>query len=844
MTSQLNSDKSRYFSRMLPGICMILVMVLTTQSVAGVIYVDAGALPGGNGMSWTNAFAFLRDALNVSKPGDSVWVAKGTYYPTTNDNRDVSFELKKGVSVFGGFSGNESKLNERDWQHNITILSGDIGRKGYAEDNSYHVVTGADNAALDGFVISNGYAAGGRGGRRQQRPSRGGQRRPGMGSRNGPTGPPFGGRYPLNMQGGAFPGRPGAQSGGIHTTPQAIMQSSQQSSGAGMLNFQSAPTVRNCNFENNHAGKGGAVYNMTTTRFPPRPGQKEPVPIFINCRFTNNTARGRGGGVSNDMGTSPVFLSCVFESNRCERKGGAIYNDFGCSPVIINCLFTKNHATSAAGVGNDGSSSPVLYFCTFTFNTAEDFGPTLYQGSGPSNNPVLLNSVIWGNHCMWESVGIYNWHDCQPVVQDSIVEGGYRGKGNSSTDPALDDLGIAREDKGYRGADERFTEKHLAALLRQLASYRTTRPGGRGVHISKTENVKIPSSDRIVYVNARIPAPGNGKTWKTAYRNLTDALLDAKGDGAQIWIAGGMYIPRGKGRSATFQLFRGVRLYGGFAGNEMAMNQRNLEENTTILSGDIGDKNKAEDNCYHVLIGANGASLDGFTIRDGYADGAAYDAKGGGLILYKRARQDRPNLPIATGYSVDVRNCIFTANHALSGGAIYSYDRAKSTFIDCAFVANSADNGGAVYDCVGSAPVYERCRFMDNHAVWRAGAGFFDYGARPTITECTFSNNAAGAHGGSIFSVSRASQLENTTIAITKCRFENNWSKGNGGAGAFHDNTIVSISRSTFQRNSAGGNGGAISVTEGSSLQSSGNSFDGNKAEKEGNDLFEAFPEE
>ena len=315
MTSQLNSDKSRYFSRMLPGICMTLVMVLTTQSVARVIYVDAGAPSGGNGMNWTSAFAFLGDALNVSKLRDSVWVAKGTYYPTTNDNRDVSFELKKGVSVFGGFSGNESKLTERDWQHNRTILSG------------------------------------------------------------------------------------------------------------------------------------------------------------------------------------------VFESNRCERKGGAIYNDFGCSPVIINCLFTKNHATSAAGVGNDGSSSPVLYFCTFTFNTAEDFGPTLYQGSGPSNNPVLLNSVIWANHCMWESVGIYNWHDCQPVVQDSIVEGGYPGKDNSSTDPALDDLGIAHEDKGYRGADERFTEKHLAALLRQLASYRTTRPGGRGVHsreilLVKTEGQFLSRKDR------------------------------------------------------------------------------------------------------------------------------------------------------------------------------------------------------------------------------------------------------------------------------------------------------------------------------------------------------------
>jgi len=258
----------------------------------------------------------------------------------------------------------------------------------------------------------------------------------------------------------------------------------------------------------------------------------------------------------------------------------------------------------------------------------------------------------------------------------------------------------------------------------------------------------------------------------------------------------------------------------------------------TILSGDIGEKEKREDNCYHVLIGANGAVLDGLTIRDGYADGVAYDAKGGGIILYKRAPQDRPNLPTTTGYSVEVLNCILTANYARSGGAVYSYDRAKSSFTDCTFSGNSADNGGAVYDCVGSAPVYKRCRFESNSAVWRGGAAFFDYGARPTISDCKFIDNQAGAHGGSIFTVSRASQLENTTVFLNQCFFEKNRSRGNGGAAAFHDNTIASVSKSTFRANISGQNGGAVSVTERSSLESDGNTFDGNKAAKEGDDIF------
>jgi len=542
------------------------------------VFVDAANTRGPwDGLSWKTAFRNVQDGINAAaKPaGGEVWIAAGTYKPTTGTDRQISFQLKPGVNVFGGFKGSETKLDQRDYVHNRTILSGDIGRKDYLQDNSYHVVRGSDNAVIDGFIICNGYAVGNLFGQGQQGPGQGGQRQAGMigpGQRRpGMSGPGQGRPGTNRMEGdnsragramssfsqkrpGPAPQR--GRGGGIHTTPQAIMQSSQQNSGAGMLNFQATPTIRNCTFQNNHAGKGGAVYNMTSTQFPPRPNQSGPVVIFINCRFYGNTAKGRGGAISNDLGTAPVFLSCIFDSNRCDRKGGAIYNDFGCSPVIINCLFINNTAASAAGVGNDGSSNPVLYYCTFTSNTAEDFGPTLYQGTGPSNNPVLLNSVIWGNYCQWEGVGIYNWHDCQPIVKDSIVEGGYPGKGNSAKAPALDDSGIARQDRGYRGADKRFTEKNLTALLKQLAPYRPARPGGRGVHTRRSEEVKITGSDRIVYVNTQMRSSGNGETWKTAYRNLTDALADVKRDGAQIWLARGTYIPTGQDRSALWRLCR------------------------------------------------------------------------------------------------------------------------------------------------------------------------------------------------------------------------------------------------------------------------------------------------
>ncbi len=220
---------------------------------------------------------------------------------------------------------------------------------------------------LDGLLITGGSAMGGEGG--------------------GPLG--SGGRFP---GGGPLAGPPGLGGAGrpIHMTPQAIMGGRNNGSGAGMLNFHASPTVRNCIFENNEAGKGGAVYNMTSTSFPPRPDANSKAPVFINCVFRKNSARGRGGGVSNDLGTAPTFLDCVFEANKTPQKGGGMYNDFGCSPTLINCLFTGNSAQSAGGMGNDGGSSPVVYFCTFTNNHAVDYGAPLYQGTGPASNPSLI----------------------------------------------------------------------------------------------------------------------------------------------------------------------------------------------------------------------------------------------------------------------------------------------------------------------------------------------------------------------------------------------------------------------------------------------------------------------
>lgn len=131
---------------------------------ATVVYVKANATGANNGTSWTDAFTSLQSGLTAAASGDEIWVAAATYKPAASD-RTVSFAMKNGVAVYGGFAGTETQRSQRDPAANVTTLSGDIGTAGVSGDNSYHVVT-SDSAVtntgkLDGFTVSGGQSDGG-----------------------------------------------------------------------------------------------------------------------------------------------------------------------------------------------------------------------------------------------------------------------------------------------------------------------------------------------------------------------------------------------------------------------------------------------------------------------------------------------------------------------------------------------------------------------------------------------------------------------------------------------------------------------------------------------------------
>jgi len=326
-----------------------------------VIFVDAAAPPGGDGTGWDTAYHDLQDALAQATPGKEIWVATGLYTPAPpGGDRDISFQLKTGVALYGGFAGDEQFLNERDWIANPTILSGDLnGDDGpqfqYHADNSYNVLKAGgtdDTALLDGFVITAGYA----------------------------DGPDDG---PLNWR-----------------------------RGAGMWNQTASPTIIRCAFRWNWADNhGGAIYNHTSSN-----------PTIFDSVFQSNVGfLGSGGAIYNYSSSDPIIADCLFVGNESDMNGGAVYS-YDADPTIIGCTFSDNTAEAAGAVmqyyyglitiadstfvGNFGSAIAGAVFasydagadisgCQFLENVAEIDGGALILASYTSG--AVTNCTFLGN---------------------------------------------------------------------------------------------------------------------------------------------------------------------------------------------------------------------------------------------------------------------------------------------------------------------------------------------------------------------------------------------------------------------------------------------------------------
>lgn len=303
---------------------------------------------------------------------------------------------------------------------------------------------------------------------------------------------------------------------------------------------------------------------------------------------------------------------------------------------------------------------------------------------------------------------------------------------------------------------------------------------------------------QVIYVDAVANGATDGSSWENAFNSLDNALLSAEATD-QIWVAAGLYLPQDS--SKGFGLKNEIAIYGGFAGDEDNLEDRDWTNNLSILSGDLlGDDltddfvSNKEDNASHVVSAnfdiENSAILDGFTIQNGNAS-SILDGTGGGGLECKGS-------PI-------IKNCIFTNNRAINGGGVQ-------------IIGNSAAN-----------VIFEDCQFIRNFSsVVGGGLELAGLGIQFNISNCIFEENSSGEDGGAL-------SVSNSSPILTGCVFQNNTSVLDGGAIASKGTgffTSMRYQNCDFLSNSTStGSGGAVMV--GFNVRSGFDNclFDGNFAE-------------
>jgi len=289
--------------------------VSTHPCLAAIWHVDDSQIGGTqDGMSWTNAFQDLQDAMDAASPLDTIKVAQGIYYPDdgsghTGNARTESFRPKQAVLVLGGYIGyDDANPETRDPSAYVTILSGDLTQNDTANfgnytENAYHVVdlsNSDQDSVLDGFTITHGYAV------------------------------PTGGFPPLSARFGA----------GIYADASA--------------SFNARALIRDCIISQNGADRvGGGIYLRDTDNTGTR---------FENCTISNNRSNGSSDGGGAGCGilfAAATFNNCLFDANEIatpddNRNGGGVHIfDAGgaIDKVVFNdCAFTDNVGGLGGGI--------------------------------------------------------------------------------------------------------------------------------------------------------------------------------------------------------------------------------------------------------------------------------------------------------------------------------------------------------------------------------------------------------------------------------------------------------------------------------------------------------------
>ena len=636
----------------------------------------------------------------------------GTYQPSVymsgeSTDRSAAFVMKDGVSVYGGFEGNETTRAERDtkkgsmpwlYTHSTVFVGNAYGgaatgggkceyntadnKWSVTGSNSNHVVWFAqpDGTAFKNVTVLDGVTI------------KGGSAQETVGTKENFFGDRGAGVY---MAGNAnltncvvTENAATGKGGGVYLYGGRIIGSllyNNEGQQGGAVYVDNSGIVLRSMLTNNSGYDGAAVYMVSDTEWTD--GSMHPeYQILSTSVVSNNTSRHNGAVYCNQGGVmlqttmvNNVSVGTVDPAdNESAQTGGLYVKGYGLSvnSVLWNNLIKERNVPMYA-------VNPTVKTVRF-FNTAV---------SG-------MNNSVWNNTLHQDMVSLSddNSSNTEGVITPDFEQSGMPEQGGVDANlKNVEYYWFPVQGSNLRSIGlelGRFPEEVVLAPELDIKGDLFAQKPSVGAVMTEKRTLQHQADNKIwrLYVDVSCTdAEHDGSSWAKAYRSINEALeyfanVQAT-DGVErfeILVREGDCYPRYSftnldPKTATINVLKTslpLVIKGGYRVEDGTAARKPLEYRSVI---DGNPEGKAlEDGLYHCITVAEGANveIDGFHVVGGYAVSSTYKS-GAGMLVGK-------------GATVTVRNTVFENNTAVEAAAISAQDGSYLMLVNC--VVNNNTN--------------------------------------------------------------------------------------------------------------------------------------------------------
>lgn len=413
---------------------------------------------------------------------------------------------------------------------------------------------------------------------------------------------------------------------------------------------------------------------------------------------------------------------------------------------------------------NDGKWHHVAFIKTNTTNTL-----TLYIDGVP--NGSITNTIT------------------NTTINTTPLQIGRRGNGQNYFRGDIDEVRIWSSNKSQADIQaEMFCKNPNTTALQAAYNFSNGVPHGNNSLITQVQDAGISANHgtlnnftktgdvsnfvtgQVKYVSGAFSGANNGSSWANGFDNLQSALSNNTcNDLFEVYVAKGFmdYKPSTIGNiSESFNIPSGMRIYGGFAGTEKSINERNLalihSTHQTTLSGDLFGNdtpfnftvNRGDNSILPVKIIGDNVVFDGFTVKGSSSIGVGIYITGTNATIRNSRIIDNAFIGLNTiGENATISHCSSTGNNTVG-----IFIENSTAIIKESLIANNGSDGIEIYVSNGI-----RRTSITNSTI----ASNADYGIKVNSNGGTSTNTLKnsliyGNASGGILNVFTAGTISNT----------------------------------------------------------------------------------